>query len=311
MMHAVDAYEVALRERGLAAVSVTRARAHLDVTLRLDVNAGRRLAWLTPRRAAELYQLVQQGRAVDTHRNALSVAKSFGRFVTDRGWLPADPFATVKPIGRRNRGKPQLRVDEARRLVDRCFEEASRESIAVATALMLGLGATETVGRQVRDLDDGGRWFVVSNGKNRFRERVLEVPEDLRAHLLELAKGRAGAAFLFGAGELDRPTRYWIYYHCERLCLAAKVPVVPPHGLRGTHSTLAVGAVSTAHSVAAALAAAGGSLGHAPGSPVTATTYVAPGAVDTARQRAAMRVLQGGAGNSEPGSGYQRSKRSG
>lgn len=293
-MHAVDAFEVSQRSRGLAGVTVERERRHLEALLRLDANGSRRLAWLSPRRAAELYKLVQQGRAVDTHRNALAVGKSFGRFATEQGWLLGDPFAKVKPIGRRRRGKPQLHLDEARKLIDLCYAEGSRESLAVATAFMLGLGASEVTHRQVRDLDDGGRVLCVVKGKNEYRRRRAEVPEDLRVRLLELAKGRAGAAYLFGSGELDRPTRYWIYYHCRRLCLAAKVPVVPPHGLRGTHSTIALEAVATSHSVQAALAAAGASMGHAPNSPITATTYVAPGAVAAAKQRVAMRVLAGG-----------------
>ncbi len=99
---------------------------------------------------------------------------------------------------------------------------------------------------------------------------------------------------LFGASDIELPSRYWLHYHCARLCKAARVPVVPPHGLRGTHATIAMGAVATSHSVQAALAAAGGSLGHAPGSPLTETTYVAPGAVDKARQRVVMRVIDGG-----------------
>jgi len=50
-MHAVDAYEVSLRERGLAAVSVARTRAHLDALLQLEKLGGRMLTWLTPARA--------------------------------------------------------------------------------------------------------------------------------------------------------------------------------------------------------------------------------------------------------------------
>ena len=294
MTFAVDAYEVDMRERVLAAVTIARSRAHLDRLLAIAKNGHRPLAWVTAKRSAALYDAARIGAAVDTHRNALAVGRSFGRFVVARGWLSAAPFAAVKPVGRRRRGKPQLHLDETRKLLDTCVAERSRESLAVASAFMLGLGASEVVERRVRDLDDSGRVLCVTRGKNDYRRRVLEVPDDLRALLLELAARRPASAYLFGAGDLDRPSRYWIYYHCKRLCAAAKVPEVSPHGLRGTHSTIAVGAVATSHSVAAALAAAGGSLGHAPGSPITATTYVAPGAVEAATQRAAMRVLQGG-----------------
>jgi integrase len=301
MTFAVDAYEVWQRERGLASTTITRDRAHLDKLLALARHGGRMLVWLTPARAAKLYESMRtaptrlgKAPAVDSHRNGLAVGKAFGRFAAGRGWLPADPFANVKAIGRRKRGKPQLHVDETRKLLDACFAERSRSSIAVASCFLLGCGASEVVDRQVRDLDDGGRVLHVTRGKNRYRVRALEVPDDLKALLLELAGNRAGAAWLFGGSDLERPTRYWIYWHCRRLCRAAKVPEVSPHGLRGTHATIAMGAVATSHSVRAALAAAGASLGHAPDSPITGTTYVAPGAVDRAKQRAALGVIQGG-----------------
>lgn len=309
-MLAVDAYELDQRGRGLASVSVERARRHLDKLLRLAVNGGRRLAWLTPARAAQLYLGVQSD-AVDTHRNALAVGRSFGRFCADRGWLLADPFARVKAVGRRRRGKPQLHVDETRTLLEVCLAEGSRASYAVATTFMHGLGASEVVERQVRDLDDGGRVLRVTRGKNAHRVRAVEVADELRVPLVELAAGRPSAAYLFGEGDLDRPSRYWIYYHCKRLCAVAKVPLVSPHGLRGTHSTIALGEISTARSVSAALQAAAGSLGHAPGSPITASTYVAPGALDAAQRRVAMRVLKGGrepAGNPSPETVTSRSR---
>lgn len=292
--HAVDAYEVAMRDRKLESVTISRSRAHLDKLLDVNANGHRFVRWLTPKRAADRYATSRVGLAVDTQRNALAAGRSFGRFCAERGWLPADPFGAVKAIGRRKRGKPQLHLDETRKLIDACIAEGSRAAAAVATSVLLGCSASEVTQRQVRDLDDGGRVLHVTKGKNRYRVRSLEVPDMLRGLLLELAGERPGAAPLFGDGDLDRPSRYWIHYHCQRLCKAAKVPVVSPHGLRGTHTTLAIGAVSTSHSVAAAIAAAGASAGHAPGSPITASTYAAPGAVTKATGMAALRAIQGG-----------------
>lgn len=208
--------------------------------------------------------------------------------------MPADPFAKVKPIGRRNRGKPQLGLDETRKLQDVCVAERSRESAAVLASVLLGYNNTEVVNRQVRDLDDGGNVLHVTRGKNRYRVRSSEVPEPLRSMLLDLAKGRAAAAPLFGTGDLDRPSRHWIHYHAVRLCKLAKVPVVTPQGLRGTHSTIATKRAASSMHVAEALAEVQLGLGHAPGSPVTATTYVARGAVEAATQRSFLRALQGG-----------------
>lgn len=299
---ALDAYETSLRERQLEHVTIVRSRAHLDSLLAVEKNGHKLLSWVTPKRAAQLYATYRttpskhtnRVPSVDTHRNALAAGRAFGRFAAENGWLPADPFAAVKAIGRRNKGKPQLGVDETRKLLDVCLAERSRESIAVACTFLLGAGASEVTNRLVRDLDDGGRLLHVTKGKNGYRVRSFELPDEIRPHLLELAKGRAGAAYLFGETDLERPSRYWIHYHCRRLCGVAKVPLVSPHGLRGTHATIAHGHVASSSHVAAALAAAASGLGHAPGSPITASTYIAPGEVDKATQRAALRVLRGG-----------------
>lgn len=201
-----------MRERNLAGSTIKRSRAHLDTLLDVERNGHRMLTWLTPRRAGELYGQLRARTAVDTHRNGLAAGKSLGRFAAERGWLPVDPFAKVKPVGRRKRGKLQLTIDETRRLTEACYTEGSRESAAVATSVLLGCNASEVVERVVRDLDDDGRVLHVTRGKNRYRVRSLEVPDRLRELLVALARGRSGAARLFGDGDLDRPTRYWIHH---------------------------------------------------------------------------------------------------
>lgn len=286
LTYAVDAFEAALRDRGLVFVSQLRARAHLDTILRVSVNGHRPLAWLTPKRAVDLYERVQVGRAVDTHRNSLSVARKFGVWCTKRGWLPANPFADVEPVGKRKRGKAQLHVDEARKLIDTCLAEKSRESLAVALTLLFGMRATEAATRQVRDLDDGGRLIWIPKSKTPAGRRLSEVPEVIRGALVELAGDRPGAAYLFGETDLERPTRQWVYRNTRRLCKAAGVPIVPPHGLRGTHASVATAAGVTSHVVASAL-------GHASAA-ITESTYVRPGEIEAARTRAALKVIEGG-----------------
>ena len=288
VMHAVDAFELRERERGLAAVTVERARRHLDALLRTDTNGGRPLRWLTAKRASALYDEVQIGRAVDTHRNALAAGRAFGKFVVKRGWLLANPFVGVEAVGRRKRGKAQLHVTEARRLLDTCIAEGSRESIAVSLALLLGLRASEIAHRQVRDLDDKGRLLWVPKGKTAAARRHLEVPPVLQPLLLELAAERPAAAWLFGESDLARPTRYWVLWHVRRLCRAARVPVVSAHGLRGTHATLATAAGATSHVVA-------GALGHT-SSAITEAAYIQSDVRADTTQRAALRVLEGGRG---------------
>ena len=72
----------------------------------------------------------------------------------------------------------------------------------------------------------------------------------------------------------------------DKFCLRAGVPRVCPHGLRGTHSTLAEAAGVTSHVVAA-------SLGHV-NDQVTGRHYTMPEVRDQARQRRFLEVLEGG-----------------
>jgi hypothetical protein len=74
----------------------------------------------------------------------------------------------VKGVGKRKRGKPQLRIDEARKFI----AEAKRMADAGDIAGVVGLGAlcfgtriTELVSRPVRELDDDGRLLWISKSK--------------------------------------------------------------------------------------------------------------------------------------------------
>jgi integrase len=70
----------------------------------------------------------------------------------------------------------------------------------------------------------------------------------------------------------------------RRICCAAKTPIVGPHGLRGTHATLAVQAGVTGDAVARAL-------GHESFA-VTAGHYAKPEAVIDARTDLVMTSLR-------------------
>lgn len=59
--------------------------------------------------------------AVDTHRNELSEVKTFLRWCVGKSMLPRSPAEEVEPIGRRRKGKPQLRRAEAM-----AFDRAAR-----------------------------------------------------------------------------------------------------------------------------------------------------------------------------------------
>jgi hypothetical protein len=86
---AVRAYVAHLRDRGLRVSSVDRAEAHLRRFFQLDAKSetGERLHFfhtggfvedLYAKKCDALYTMLRGEVAVDTHRNALVAAKSFG-----------------------------------------------------------------------------------------------------------------------------------------------------------------------------------------------------------------------------------------
>lgn len=218
----------------------------------------------------------------DTLVGELVAVQGWSAWCVAQGWLRADPFKDIKIKGERARGKAQLRIDEARRFIDVALGESSREGIAASMALLMGMRASEIAGRSVRDVDDRGRVLWIERAKTRRGDRHLEVPEVLRGPLLELCAGRKSTEPLFG--DVDR---HWVGYHVRRLCDKAKVPVVSPHGLRGTQSSIAVQAVPVEH-VAAALGQSGPA--------VTRRHYLSKGAEQRGRGRAALVALDGGLG---------------
>lgn len=78
---------------------------------------------ITAARAARLYEeWVEQpssktGRPLSaaTHRRDLWVARTLFSWAQEHGYVPANPFAQVRPVGKVRAGKPQLRIGEARR----------------------------------------------------------------------------------------------------------------------------------------------------------------------------------------------------
>jgi integrase len=97
-----------------------------------------------------------------------------------------------------------------------------------------------------------------------------------------LSAGKSPADRLFG----PKADRYWLRLAVRRICRTAKTPIVGPHGLRGTHATLAVEAGVTGDVVAAAL-------GHESFA-VTAGHYASAESVTSARTRKVEKALSCG-----------------
>lgn len=229
---------------------------------------GHTIGGLTPKRAADLYaaeseRVTIRGKqsSAAAHRTYLSEAKRFFRWAISRGYATSNPFADVRPVGRVAVGKPQLRIEEARRFVAVAMEAAQKgDKLAVAAllALMLGARASEVLQRRIRDLDDGSAVLWIPFGKTKNAKRRLAVPCVLRPLLAKLAEGRSGDAPLFATPTKPMTcyTDAGLWLRVQRLCTLAGVPRVCTHSLRGLHATLSVSAGMSSEHVAA-------SLGHA------------------------------------------------
>lgn len=298
---ALERYELHLREvgnKGQPCKGSTIATTLHRLRALLGSEVGAPIGRLTPARAAEFYATYAGTVAVDTHRNALGQARTWGSWLVKERLLPVNPFAGVAGTGRRSQGKPQLRVDEARRFLEVALEWATLESrypgerknhaearkagaVAAASAFLLGLRSGEVIARVVRDLDDEGRMLWVPTSKTRAGQRRVAVPEVLQPYLKRLTEGKAAEDLLFAHGGGD-----WVRDWTMRICEEAKVSRVCAHSLRGLHATLAEAAGVTGDAVAR-------SLGHM-SSAVTHAHYTQPVALETVRQERVLQVLEGG-----------------
>lgn len=212
-------------------------------------------------RCARLYDAVAARCAVDTHRNVLKETRTFFRWAKKRGLVGANPLLTedgelaVEGIGRRNLGKLQLRIDEARRfraVAVPLARAGDRGALAALLTLMMGMRSGEVLRLAARDLDDKGRliWIAaddVDEGKTELARRALRVEPELAPLLRKVAKECAGGDVF--------PTRQnkWLWRAVRRICKQAGIPVVSSHGLRGTHSSIATEFGESSSAVAAQL----------------------------------------------------------
>ncbi len=283
------------RRKGNKERSLTTDRFRLAALLDLEMP----IASLTARRAQNLYdELVDQGGAVDTHQGCLVQARALGTFCVGRSWLTSNPFAKVEPVGRKSRGKAQLRLDEARKFRDHCIDawtkEADKTAVAAVLPFVMNLRASEVAGLVARDVDDRGRILWVAfeeddagqgTDKSEAARRRLEVPPEVQPMLIALAEAAGspeGRLFTLRSGAPADRHRVadWAEQHLKR----AGVRVVTTHGLRGTHSTLATEAGTSAVQLAQ-------SMGHTdPG--MTERHYIADGTKQAAEMTRLMGVLR-------------------
>lgn len=287
---ALEEYEAWQVARGKKGGSIATTQTRLSALCGAD---GGRLCGV---RAAEAYAAFAARTSVDTHRNALGEARTFGAWCVRRQHLARNPWKDVEPVGKRRKGKAKLRVDEARALMATCMRLDDEAAVAAMCGLLLGFGASEIVERVGRDVDDGGAILWMDHGKTENRERNVEVPllpeplepEWLRRKLAELAAEAGPAGYLWRAGSRSKKAhrdRNWVLDNVKRICRLAGVPEVTSHGLRGTNATIARSQGATSAMVAAALGNT---------EAVAKAHYIGPGAAETGRSKRALQVLAGG-----------------
>ena len=237
---------------------------------------------ITPHRAQQQYDRLQDRTSVATHRAYLSRTKSWARWLVSRGWLRTSPIEEVQGVGRRRRGKTQLSWDEGNRLGAACLQESSEGGTAVLMCLLMGLRASEVISRVVRDIDRGGTHLRIDDNldlgfqtKTEKSKRPVKIPSRVRPLVANLAAGKSPTEPLFPGTAGGRKCRQWIWGEARRLCQKAGVPVVCPHSLRGWMATTAVAAGELPEVVAQAL-------GHA-SSQITLGHYIAPGVAEAAQ----------------------------
>lgn len=280
---ALDGYERYLMEKGNKASTV-------DALIpRLEKFFGREMALnvsaLTPVEAQGFYDVYRQKRAVDSHRNALQQAKSFARWMVKAGLVKANPFEGVDGVGKRRRGKLQLREDEMLKWLDvalRRAEGGDGLSLAAIVALVCGLRASEVLNRVARDVDRGGALLVIEGAKTENSNGGVTIPDFIR-HLV--------ARRLVGKSPTDRIFEFSkeaLRLRVQAISAEAGVPIITTHSLRGYNGSEGRRSGMLPHLVAA-------SLGHASPS-MTMRHYVAPGVERRVQQDHRLQILRGGRG---------------
>ena len=288
---AVAAYWQYLAAKGNKKGSITRTKWSLGKFF--DFEDETPLDMIRTRRLQRRYDELTGEVAVDSHRNALAELKTFYRWCVSKGLVKKNMAEPIEGMGRRNHGKPQLRVSENRRWLATAItlaDQGDKGAVAAMMALLLGLRATEITLRTVRDVDmydKPGDTLWIPDTKTTKGRRHLEVPEILQPYLVQLSQGRPRDAWLFPARDPDKTHwKDWPNDQVHRICELSGVPDVCAQSMRGAHATIAFQRGVTGPVVAA-------SLGHADES-TTRTSYAEPRADEAAKRRAMYKVLLGG-----------------
>lgn len=273
----VEKYLQYLRDMDRAESTVQGAAVKLRCLV--DAIADRSIASVTTQTAKLRYDAVVKDYAAASHRTSLKYARMAWRWAMDNRLAKSNPWASVRPVGRANKGKPQLTLDEARQLVNVGLKHAVSDdgALAVMMALLMALRSSEITKRVVRDVDDGGRRLVVKRAKTAAGNRAPEIPDCLAVAISTRCHGRSAEALLLPT-LYQRPasSAQWLAEQVRLYCDLAKVPQVCPHALRGSVASIAAEAGALPHWIS-------GLLGHA-STEVTKQHYITKTALASGEQ---------------------------
>lgn len=237
------------------------------------------LSSVTPDKAEKLYRGQTETMSAATHHKNLRNAKAFFEFCVRQRYVSANPFKDVRPIGKANAGKPQLRRDEAKKLIEVLLLQAAdgnRSALAVLVQLLMGLRSGEVLKLRKRDIDADGTILIVEGTKTKNARRLLSIAPVLRDLLARRVASLGPESLIFADDDRAKPLLTdHLFKKLRKFCKLAGIPSVCPHSLRGLHGSLAVEAGATSAVVAAAL-------GHGSDA-ITIKHYIAASAMDAAR----------------------------
>lgn len=242
---------------------------------------------LTGPRAKARYLELAPTCAAASHQEALTKARSMWTWAIEEGMAKVNPWASVRPVGRANKGKAQLTVDETTKLSAVCLAHAMEDdgALAILVAILCGVRSSEILRRVVRDVDANGTRLLIQSAKTPRGKRAPMIPPVIQPAIAKRTVGRASDAPLIRNSIGHRPSNIWMGQQLTKYCALAGVPRVVPHALRGGWASMAYSSGATSLAVAAAL-------GHA--SPtVTEAHYATPESVADAKQIERLRNLLG------------------
>lgn len=246
---------------------------------------------LSERRCQALYDKLTESRswkntrlAAATHQAVLRNTKEFFRWLVEKKVIAASPWTGVKPIGRAQAGKRQLRQSEAEQL-DRVLmvdaERGNEGALALLLQIYTGLRSGEILGLKVSDVEvvkarTGQQTQVhVTRGKTKNARRCVKVYEGVAALLRRHCQGLAAGSRVFASRRAAQPAANWLYKRLKTYAKRMGFAELCPHSLRGLNATLALEGGATTDAVAR-------SLGHGSFA-ITEKHYADPSAVVNAR----------------------------